>query len=82
MNESTNAKHVGSIEELFITQYAYDLKVEELKTATNPNAGEKKFTVHIYSNDSKKIALEAKNIFDDAQRRFNGKKNDKHSQLG
>lgn len=67
---NVNEKHVGKIEELFITQYAFDLKVEELKTVTNPNNAEKKFTVHIYSNNPKTIALEAKNIFDDAVKRF------------
>jgi hypothetical protein len=67
---NVNGKHVGSIEELFITQYAFDLKVEEMKTSTNPNNNEKKFTVHIYSNNSDKIALEAKKIYDDAVKRF------------
>jgi hypothetical protein len=67
---NVNAKHVGSIEELFITQYAFDLKVEELKTVTNPNNNEKKFIIHVYSNNPKTIALEAKKIYDDAQSRF------------
>lgn len=67
---NVNEKHVGKIEELFITQYAFDLKVEELKTVTNPNNAEKKFTVHIYSNNAQTIAKEAKTIFDDAQKRF------------
>jgi hypothetical protein len=69
-SKNVNEKHVGKLEELFITQYAYDLKVEDLKSLTNPNAGEKKITLHIYSNNPKTIVNEAKAIYDDAQKRF------------
>jgi hypothetical protein len=63
-------RYVGKSEEVFLTQFAFDLKVEDLKTATNPSLVAKKFTVHIYSNDSKTIAETAKTIYDDAVRTF------------
>ncbi len=64
-------KLVGKSDEIFLTQYAFDLKVEELKTATNPTSTAKKITVHVYSNDLHTLVDSAKTIFDDANLRFN-----------
>jgi len=52
-----------------ITQFAFSLKVAELKTATI-KTDEKQITVHVYSNDSTKIAELTKQIYDDAVKKF------------
>lgn len=60
---------VGKTDEVFLTQYAFDFKVEELKTATNLTT-ENKITLHVYSNDSKNIAKVGKEIYDAIVKEF------------
>lgn len=52
-----------------ITQFAFSLKVAELKTATI-KTDDKQITVHVYSNDHTKIAELTKQIYDDAVKKF------------
>jgi hypothetical protein len=68
--DSTKRKFVGKTDEIFLTQYAFDLKIEELKTATNPTSTEKKITVHVYGNNPEQLVLDANAIYKDARGRF------------
>jgi len=68
IEESVRNKFVGKTEDVFLTQYAFDLKVEDLKTATNPNISEKKITVHVYGNDKAQLSKDAKLIYDEARK--------------
>lgn len=68
--EDVKQKFVGKTEEIFLTQYSFDLKIEDLKTATNPDVKTKKVTVHVYSNNSGAIVSDAKKIYDEAVKKF------------
>ena len=62
VEQQVKEQFVGKVEELTLTQFAFDLKVEDMSN------GERKVVVHGYSNDKAQLVKDVAEIYKSAHK--------------